>query len=82
VLFNTNPVKFTEDSTVLDVHGQKRELPNDFVWIFAGGVPPYDFLKKIGIRFGMRDMTQEASSEARRTVHEKKELAKAGTAFA
>jgi thioredoxin reductase/Pyruvate/2-oxoacid:ferredoxin oxidoreductase delta subunit len=82
VLFNTNPVEFKADSVVLDVQGQKRELPNDFVWIFAGGVPPYDFLKKIGIRFGMRDMTQEASSEAKRAIQEKQALASAGSASA
>ena len=65
VLFNTNPVEFKAASVLLDTLGEQRELVNDFVWIFAGGVPPYDFLKKIGIRFGMRDQTQEASSEAR-----------------
>jgi thioredoxin reductase len=82
VLFNTNPVEFKADSAVLDVQGQKRELPNNFVWIFVGGVPPYDFLKKIGVRFGMHDMTQEASSEAKRAVQEKHALAKAGSASA
>ncbi|MBI3475111.1 MAG: NAD(P)-binding domain-containing protein [Acidobacteria bacterium] len=70
VLFNTNPVEFKVDSVLLDVQGEKRELPNDFVWIFAGGVPPYDFLKKIGIRFGMRDQTQEASKEAKLALQE------------
>ena len=82
VLFNTNPVEFTTDSVVLDVHGTKRELLNDFVWIFAGGVPAYDFLKRIGVRFGMRDMTQEASGEAKRAVREKQALVQAGGASA
>jgi hypothetical protein len=45
-------------------------------------VPPYDFLKKIGVRFGMRDMTLEASSEAKRAVQEKHALATAGSASA
>jgi thioredoxin reductase len=82
VLFNSNPVEFKADSAVLDVQGQKRELPNNFVWIFLGGVPPYDFLKKIGVRFGVRDMTLEASSEAKRAVQEKHALATAGSASA
>ena len=82
VLFNTNPVEFKSESVVLDVQGQQRELPNDFVFIFAGGVPPYDFLKKIGIGFGMRDLTKEASSEAKQAEKEKHELAKAGSASA
>ena len=80
VLFNTNPVEFKPESVVLDVQGQQRELPNDFVWIFAGGIPPFDFLKKIGIGFGMRDMTKEASGEAKQAAKEKQELAKAGSA--
>lgn len=42
-----------------------QEIPNDSVWIFAGGEPPTAFLKKIGVGFGMRDMTLEASKEAR-----------------
>jgi thioredoxin reductase (NADPH) len=65
VLFNSNPVEFKEQSVLLDVAGQQEELPNDFVWIFAGGTPPNDFLKKIGVGFGARDMTQDASSEAK-----------------
>jgi thioredoxin reductase len=82
VLFETNPKEFRPESVVLEVKGAVREIPNDFVWIFAGGIPPYDFLKKIGIRFGMRDITQEASNEAKQAAREKQELAKAGTASA
>ena len=77
VLFETNPMEFKPQSVVLDVKGETREFANDFVWIFAGGVPPYDFLKKIGIRFGMRDMTAEAGTEAKREVQERQSLAKA-----
>jgi hypothetical protein len=65
---------------VLDVQGAKRELPNDYVWIFAGGIPPYDFLKKIGIQFGMRDLTLEASGEARQAAADKKQMAEASRA--
>lgn len=68
VLFETNPKEFNPESVVLDVKGSPREIPNDYVWIFAGGIPPYDFLKKIGIRFGLRDMTMEASQEAKLTA--------------
>ena len=64
VLFNSNPVAFKPESVVIDVQGQKQEIPNDYVWIFAGGIPPNDFLKKIGVGFGMKDMTAEATREA------------------
>jgi len=68
VLFNSNPVEFKTDSVTLDVNGSLQEIANDFVWIFAGGTPPTDFLRKIGVEFGMRDMTLEASQAARQAV--------------
>lgn len=64
VIFNSQPVEFKEGSVVLEVAGQKHEIPNDYVWVFAGGVPPYDFLRKIGIAFGDKDLTLEGSREA------------------
>ncbi len=77
VLFNSKPVEFKPESVVIDVAGQTREIPNDFAWIFAGGTPPNDFLKKIGVQFGMRDMTLEASNEAREATAAKKHFAAA-----
>jgi putative YpdA family bacillithiol system oxidoreductase len=71
VLFNSNPVEFKEQSVILDVEGQQREISNDFVWIFAGGTPPNDFLKKIGVGFGARDMTRHASEEAKQAAAER-----------
>ncbi len=77
VLFETNPKQVKPESVVLDVKGSIHEIPNDYMWVFAGGIPPYDFLKKIGIRFGLRDISPEASTEARKQVEEKRELARA-----
>jgi thioredoxin reductase/NAD-dependent dihydropyrimidine dehydrogenase PreA subunit len=68
-LFRSAPLEFRPESVVLDVDGERRELPNDYVWIFAGGVPPNDFLKKIGVHFGAQDITFEASREARQALH-------------
>ena len=65
VLFNSNPVEIREQSVILEVNGKQEEIPNDYVWVFAGGTPPNDFLKKIGVQFGMRDMTLEAGVEAK-----------------
>lgn len=64
VVFNSSPVEFTQGSVILDVKGAQQEIANDFVWIFAGGTPPNDFLKQIGVGFGMRDMTPGAGQEA------------------
>ena len=77
VMFETNPAEFKADSVILDVKGIRQEIPNDFVWIFAGGTPPNDLLKKIGVGFGARDMTLEASNEAKQAEASRKELAQA-----
>jgi hypothetical protein len=42
VLFTSNPV----------------EIPNDYVWIFAGGAALNAFLIKIGVRFGDQYRTE------------------------
>jgi len=47
------------------VAGQVREIPNDYVWVFAGGTPPNEFLQKLGIQVGQRDLTREAGAEAK-----------------
>ncbi len=77
VLFNSNPVEFTETSVALEVGGVRQEIPNDFVWIFAGGTPPNDFLKKIRVEFGARDMAVEASAEAKENEACRKQLSQA-----
>ena len=63
VVFNSNPVEFRKDSVILDVNGRPQEIPNDYVWIFAGGEPPTAFLKKIGVGFGTQDLTSTGSKE-------------------
>jgi len=65
VIFNSQPVEIREKSVLLDVAGQVREMPNDYVWVFAGGTPPNEFLQKVGIQLGQRDLTREGSAEAK-----------------
>jgi thioredoxin reductase (NADPH) len=65
VIFNSAPVEFKPDSVVLEVSGQSQVLPNDYVWIFAGGEPPTAFLKKIGVGFGVQDLTATGSREVK-----------------
>ena len=69
VLFNSAPVEFKPESAVLKVQDRMQEIANDFVWIFAGGTPPNHFLRKIGVEFGTKDVTVEASTEAKQTIH-------------
>jgi thioredoxin reductase/ferredoxin len=65
VLFNSNPLEFHQGSVLMEVSGKQQAIPNDFVWIFAGGEPPTAFLKKIGVGFVNRDITTEGSKEAK-----------------
>ena len=78
VLFQTDPLEFKSDFVVLDVNGSTQEIPNDFVWIFAGGTPPNDFLKKIGVGFGSQVLIVQASKEAKAADSSRRELAQAG----
>jgi hypothetical protein len=57
-------VEFKERSVVLKVNGVLKEIPNDYVWIFAGGTSPNAFLKKLGKQINTKDLTEEAAEEA------------------
>ena len=57
VLFNSVPTEFRVGSVLIEQDGEVRELSNDFVWIFAGGTPPSDFLKAAGVAFGLNEST-------------------------
>ncbi len=52
VLFNSQVLEIQPTRVVLERSGSRLEIPNDYVWIFAGGTPPYDFLRKMGIVVG------------------------------
>jgi thioredoxin reductase (NADPH) len=64
VIFDSSPIEFRSDSVVLAIGDQSECLPNDYVWIFAGGTPPTEFLKKIGIGFGVSEMAAEGGSQS------------------
>ncbi len=51
-LFGSQLVEIRPDSVRLKVGDEVRELANDYVFVFAGGEPPFDFLKQSGVRFG------------------------------
>ena len=51
-LFNSQPVTIDEQVVQLTVGENTIALPNDYVFVFAGGVPPFDLLRKAGIRMG------------------------------
>ena len=64
-IFNSQVLDITPGAVVLEVNGSSQRIPNDYVWVFAGGEPTTAFLKKIGIGFGPLDLTSEGSKEVR-----------------
>ncbi|HEX9349587.1 MAG TPA: hypothetical protein VF919_18595 [Gemmatimonadales bacterium] len=62
---HSQPVEILPKAVRLDVAGTTREIANDYVWVFAGGTPPREFLEKAGIQVGPRDLTAEAGAEAK-----------------
>ena len=65
VLFESQPKEVRAKSVLIDVGGTISELPNDWMWVFAGGEPPNAFLKKVGVAMGDQDLTAAAGEEAR-----------------
>jgi thioredoxin reductase len=63
-LFGSQVVEITPDQVRLKVGGEVRELANDFVFVFAGGDPPFEFLKQCGVRFGGEPSAAQAASPA------------------
>ncbi len=51
-IFDSDVTEITADSVRLRSEKDEIRLKNDYVFIFAGGEPPLQFLKQIGIAFG------------------------------
>lgn len=55
ILFNSNVVEIFDDTVSLSLGVDETiQLPNDFVYIFAGGELPTKFLEKIGIKISTK----------------------------
>lgn len=52
-LFESNVEQILPESVRLRVGDTESvELPNDYVFVFAGGIPPFAFLREAGVLFG------------------------------
>jgi thioredoxin reductase len=50
--FGTEVEEIGPASVRLKTPGGTREVPNDHVFVFAGGEPPFGLLREMGVRFG------------------------------
>lgn len=51
-IFESQVKEIRTGEVILDKPGNTVSIPNDYVFIFAGGIPPFGMLKEAGIRFG------------------------------
>jgi thioredoxin reductase/Pyruvate/2-oxoacid:ferredoxin oxidoreductase delta subunit len=51
-------------SVRLRVADRAYDIPNDYVFVFAGGEPPFAFLRQIGVRFGGGEGTAPSAASA------------------
>jgi thioredoxin reductase/NAD-dependent dihydropyrimidine dehydrogenase PreA subunit len=58
--FNTDVQEIAPASVRLKTPDGARDLPNDYVFVFAGGEPPFELLRQMGIRFGGDDSSEGA----------------------
>jgi len=61
VLFDSNVTSIEPDCVLLRQGDRYIRLDNDSVFIFAGGIPPFGLLRKIGIAFGGEPELREVS---------------------
>jgi thioredoxin reductase/NAD-dependent dihydropyrimidine dehydrogenase PreA subunit len=54
VFYQSQVFQIEEKTITVNTPGGTREIPNDYVFVFAGGELPTPFLKKIGIEFAQK----------------------------
>jgi putative YpdA family bacillithiol system oxidoreductase len=53
-LFESNVLAIKEKSVQLQTKEEILEIANDYVFVFAGGIPPFKMLQDMGISFGSK----------------------------
>ncbi len=51
-LFDSQVLQIKPKSVMIQCKDGPREIPNDYVIVQVGGIPPHDMLKQMGITFG------------------------------
>ncbi len=61
---NTNVEEIKSQEVVLQTPQGLRTIRNNYVFVFAGGEMPFDFLKQVGVRFHAQELAREAGPAA------------------
>lgn len=51
-IFDSQVLEIREKTVLLSTKDGQLEIPNDYVFVLAGGVPPFAALKQMGVTFG------------------------------
>lgn len=54
-IFDSQVLEIREKTVLLSTKDGQLEIPNDYVFVLAGGVPPFAALKQMGVTFGGQD---------------------------
>ncbi len=67
-VFNSSVEEILPDKVRIATEDQGTiEIDNDYVFIFAGGVPPFGFLQGVGVGFGGASMTDRPAAASQST---------------
>ncbi len=58
-LFDSDVTAISDQAVTLKTKSGEKQLVNDYVFIFAGGIPPFELLRSFGIRFGGDDQPEK-----------------------
>ena len=61
VIFNSEVKEIMEDHAVLKTPHGDVEIPNEFVFIFAGGEMPFELLEKVGISTRLQELQEDSA---------------------
>ena len=51
-LVDAKLLEIWEKFVSVEAHRQEEKIPNDYLFVFIGGIPPFQMLKNAGITFG------------------------------
>ncbi len=64
MLYGSQVLEIGEQDVTLDVRGERLTLPNEYVIVRIGGVAPYGFLERIGVRIVTRELSLGQAAQA------------------
>ena len=52
IMYESTVDSIHEEHVIINHHDQTKQVKNDYIFIFAGGIPPFKLMNSIGIQFG------------------------------